>query len=114
MTCRNRARCARFTSPTCSRYWPLARRDYQHRAHLGALDAPSRQQWLTVPTRLPQGRPTLIRDALIVDLGRARRKTMEMLRQHYGAGPHWPALADLLDRVLDAFDRPVSGLPAGG
>ncbi|CAL9569457.1 hypothetical protein SUDANB150_04769 [Streptomyces sp. enrichment culture] len=82
----------------------FARRDYQHRARLGALDAPSRQQWLTVPTRLPQGRPTLIRDALIVDPGRARRKTMGMLRQYYGAGPHWSALAELLDGVLDAFD----------
>ncbi|MFH8702164.1 WbqC family protein [Streptomyces rubrogriseus] len=82
----------------------FARRDYQHRARLGALDEPSRRQWLTVPTRLPQGRQTLIRDALIVDPGMARRKTMGMLRQHYGAGPHWPALAELLDRVLDAFD----------
>ncbi|MFF0585235.1 WbqC family protein [Streptomyces sp. NPDC003781] len=82
----------------------FARRDYQHRARLGALDAPSRRQWLTVPTRLPQGRPTLIRDALIIDPGRARRKTMGMLRQHYGAGPHWPALAALLDGMLDAFD----------
>ena len=26
-----------------------------------------------------------------------------MLRQHYGASPHWPALAQALDPVLDAF-----------
>lgn len=81
----------------------FARRDYQHRARLGVLDAPGRRQWLTVPTRLPQGRPTLIRDALIVDPDRARRKTMGTLRQHYGASPHWPTLAKVLDKVLEAF-----------
>ncbi|WP_369695746.1 WbqC family protein [Streptomyces coelicoflavus] len=60
----------------------FARRDYQHRARLGALDAPGRRQWRSVPTRLPQGRPPLIRDALIVDPGRARRKTVGTLRQY--------------------------------
>ncbi|MFD5748095.1 WbqC family protein [Streptomyces sp. NPDC127033] len=82
----------------------FTRRDYQHRARLGALDGPDRRQWLTIPTRLPHGRPTLIRDALIDDPDRARRKTAGILRQHYGASPHWPALARVLDPVLDAFD----------
>ncbi|WP_328720746.1 WbqC family protein [Streptomyces sp. NBC_00247] len=81
----------------------FTRRDYQHRARLGDLDEPDRQQWLTVPTHLPRGRQTLIRDALIGDPGLARRKTAGMLRQHYGASPHWPALAQALDPVLDAF-----------
>ncbi|MDI6519886.1 WbqC family protein [Streptomyces coelicoflavus] len=81
----------------------FTRRDYQHRACLGPLDEPGRRQWLTVPTRLPQGRPTLIRDALIVDPGRARRKITGTLRQHYGASPHWPTLAQVLDKVLEAF-----------
>lgn len=82
----------------------FARRDYQHRARLGAPDEPDRLQWLTIPTRLPHRRPTLIRDALIDDPDQARRKTAGMLRQHYGTSPHWPALAWILDHVLDTFD----------
>ncbi|WP_327176677.1 WbqC family protein [Streptomyces sp. NBC_01335] len=82
----------------------FTRRDYQHRARLGDLDEPNRSQWLTIPTRLPYGRPTLIRDVLIDDPHRARRKTAGMLRQHYGASPYWPALARVLDEVLDVFD----------
>ncbi|MFJ8752007.1 WbqC family protein [Streptomyces sp. NPDC102441] len=81
----------------------FTRRDYQHRARLACLDDPARQQWLTIPTRLPSGRPTLIRDALIDDVDLARRKTVGMLRQHYGSSPHWPALARVLGPVLDAF-----------
>ncbi|MFJ1595738.1 WbqC family protein [Streptomyces sp. NPDC088261] len=82
----------------------FTRRDYQHRARLGALNEPNRSQWLTVPTRLPHGRPTLIRDALIDDPDRSRRKTAGMLRQHYGASAHWPVLAQAMDPVLTAFD----------
>jgi hypothetical protein len=40
---------------------------------------------------------------VIDDADLARRRTAGMLRQHYGASPHWPALARALDRVLDAF-----------
>lgn len=81
----------------------FTRRDYQHRARLAGLDDPARQQWLTVPTRLPSGRSTLIRDALVDDPALARRRTAGMLRQHYGNSPHWPALAHALDPVLDVF-----------
>ncbi|GGV72103.1 hypothetical protein GCM10010277_84580 [Streptomyces longisporoflavus] len=81
----------------------FTRRDYQHRARLADLDDPARQQWLTIPTHLPGGRPTLIRDAVIDDPAPARRRTAGMLRQQYGASPHWPALAKALDPVLDAF-----------
>jgi len=90
-------------------YWVVlddvqfTRRDYQHRARLADLDAPARQRWLTIPTHLPSGRPTLVRDAVIDDADLARRRTAGMLRQHYGASPHWPALARALDPVLDAF-----------
>ncbi|MFI6121672.1 WbqC family protein [Streptomyces sp. NPDC051064] len=90
-------------------YWVVlddvqfARRDCQHRARLGILDEPGRRQWLTVPTRLPHGRPTLIRDTLIDDPDRACRKTAGMLRQYYGASPYWPALGQALAPVLDAF-----------
>ncbi|MGW6145574.1 WbqC family protein [Streptomyces sp. NPDC055140] len=92
-----------------SDYWivlddvQFTRRDYQHRARLADLAAPACHQWLTIPTHLPQGRPTLIRDAVIADPERARRRTAGMLRQHYGASPHWPVLAQALDPVLDAF-----------
>ncbi|MFG3467102.1 WbqC family protein [Streptomyces sp. NPDC047853] len=82
----------------------FTRRDYQHRARLAAFDDLARQQWLTTPTRLPHGRPTLIREALIDDADRARRRTDGMLRQHYGASPHWPALVRALGPVLEAFD----------
>ncbi|MHC5902637.1 WbqC family protein [Streptomyces sp. S6] len=81
----------------------FARRDYQHRARLAALDNPARHQWLTIPTHLPNGRPTLIRDAVIAEPDIARRRTSGMLRQHYGASPHWSALSQALDPVLDAF-----------
>ncbi|WP_344396030.1 WbqC family protein [Streptomyces asiaticus] len=81
----------------------FTRRDYQHRARLAALDDPARERWLSIPTHLPHGRPTLIRDALIDDPDRARRRTAGMLRQHFRPSPHWPALAEALDPVLDAF-----------
>ena len=81
----------------------FTRRDCQHRARLGILDEPGRRQWLTVPTHLPHGRPTLIRDTLIDDPDRTCRKTAGMLRQYYGASPYWPALAQALVLVLDAF-----------
>ncbi|WP_330177818.1 WbqC family protein [Streptomyces sp. NBC_01498] len=77
-------------------------RDFQHRARLRTLDEPGRRQWLTIPTHLPHRRPTLIRDALIDDPGRARRKTAGTLRQYYGASPYWPALARSLAPVPDA------------
>jgi hypothetical protein len=79
------------------------RRDYQHRARLAALDDPHRRQWLTVPTHLPQGRQTAIRDAVIADLDRSRRRVAHMLPHYYRASPHWPALARELPCVLDQF-----------
>ncbi|WP_079032060.1 WbqC family protein [Streptomyces specialis] len=81
----------------------FTRRDYQHRARLADLGDPARQQWLTIPTRLPGGRSTLLRDALIDNPVLARRRTAGMVRQHYGASPHWPALPEVLEPVLDAF-----------
>ncbi len=81
----------------------FTRRDYQHRARIADLHDPARQQWLTIPTHLPNGRPTLIRDARIDDPALACRRTAGMLRQHYGFSPHWPALAKALGPVLDAF-----------
>ncbi|WP_079027503.1 WbqC family protein [Streptomyces rimosus] len=79
----------------------FARRDYQHRARLTALYDPARRQWLTLPTHLPNGRSTLIRDAEIVDPARARRRIRHTLQHCYGASPHWPALEPALAPALD-------------
>lgn len=81
----------------------FARRDYQHRARLAALDDPDRQQWLTLPTHLPYGRPTLINQVLLADPGRSRRVVSLLIRQYYGHSRHWPAVREVLDAVLDEF-----------
>jgi hypothetical protein len=81
----------------------FARRDYQHRARLADLDEPARQQWLTLPTRLPDGRPTLISQARLAEPGRSRRTVSLLIRQYYGRCLHWPAVREVLDTVLDQF-----------
>lgn len=83
----------------------FARRDYQHRARLASMSHPSRRQWLSIPTHLPHGRSTLIRDALLVDPERSRRRVMHMLAQHYGSSTDWPLFRQELDSVLDEFWR---------
>ena len=80
------------------------RRDYQHRTRLAALADPDRTHWLTIPTHLPQGRQTAIRDALIADPTSAQRRTAAMIRQEYGTSPHWPVLAQALAPVTAVFD----------
>lgn len=82
----------------------FARRDYQHRARLAALDEPARQQWLTLPTRLPHGRPTPIDQARLAEPGRSRRTVSLLTRQYYGRSRYWPAVRDVLDAVLDQFE----------
>ncbi|MEV0449238.1 WbqC family protein [Streptomyces sp. NPDC050600] len=82
----------------------FARRDFQHRARLGSMSSPSRLQWLSIPTHLPDGRSTLIKDAVVVDPQLARRRTTHMLTQHYSRSPDWPILRDGVDSVLQCFD----------
>lgn len=82
----------------------FTRRDYQHRARLADRDEPARQQWLTLPTHLPQGRPTLISQARLVDPQRSRRTVQLLVRQYYGRSPHWQAVSDVLDQVLYTLD----------
>lgn len=82
----------------------FTRRDYQHRTRLAALDAPDQVRWLSIPTHLPQGRQTLIQDALIADPTSARRRTAAMIRHEYRASPHWATLQTALEPVWDAFD----------
>lgn len=82
----------------------FARRDYQHRARLAALDEPAHQQWLMLPTHLPDGRPTLISQARLADPGRSRRTVSLLVRQYYGRSRHWPAVREVLEAVLDEFE----------
>ena len=82
----------------------FTRRDYQHRARLAALDDPQRHQWLSIPTHLPQGRCTTIRDARIADPAGSKRRVARMLTQYYSSSPHWLDLRPRLDAVLDRFD----------
>ncbi|MBK3579722.1 WbqC family protein [Streptomyces sp. MBT65] len=81
----------------------FARRDYQHRTRLAALDDSSKQQWLTLPTHLPNRRPTLINQALLVEPRRSRRTVSLLIRQYYGRSCYWPAVREALDVVLDRF-----------
>ncbi|WP_322767625.1 WbqC family protein [Frankia sp. Cr1] len=81
----------------------LTRRDYQHRTRLAALHDPQQRQWLTIPTHLPHGRQTAIREAVIADPDRSRRRVARMLAQYYSSSPHWPALRRELDTVLERF-----------
>jgi hypothetical protein len=83
----------------------FARRDYQHRTRLAALDDPTRQQWLTLPTHLPNGRPTLVNRALLVEPRRSRRTVSLLIRQYYGRSRYWPAVSEVLDVVLDRFEN---------
>ncbi|KUN30270.1 hypothetical protein AQJ23_00015 [Streptomyces antibioticus] len=82
----------------------FTRRDYQHRARLAAPDDPASQQWLTLPTHLPHRRSTLIRQARLVDRRRSRRTVQLLVRQYYGRSPHWKAVSEVLDAVLDTLD----------
>lgn len=77
----------------------FARRDYQHRARLAALDNPRQHQWLSVETHLPQGRATLIRDAQLADPQPAARRLGQLPAQYYHASPHWQLLHAALEPV---------------
>ncbi|MEU5051923.1 WbqC family protein [Streptomyces sp. NPDC021096] len=81
----------------------FTRRDYQHRARLAALNDPADRRWLSIPTHLPHGRQTLIRDAVMAEPAQSQRRTARVLRQHYGTSPHWSALQQALVPVLDSF-----------
>ncbi|WP_079182090.1 WbqC family protein [Streptomyces yunnanensis] len=81
----------------------FARRDYQHRARLARLDAPHARQWLSLPTHLPNGQPTLISEGRLVEPLKSRRRVAERVRQHYGHSTHWKAVQAALEPVLDRF-----------
>ncbi|MFD8206062.1 WbqC family protein [Streptomyces sp. NPDC059695] len=81
----------------------FARRDFQHRARLAAMSGSARHQWLSLPTHLPHGRSTLIRDAVLTDHERSRQRVATMLPQYYAASPDWALLRPELDSVLAHF-----------
>ncbi|QES18646.1 hypothetical protein DEJ46_05740 [Streptomyces venezuelae] len=83
----------------------FARRDYQHRARLGSTSDPVQHQWLSIPTHLPRGRSTLMREAVLADPERSRRRVMLLLAQHYGDCPDWPLFRHALESVLLRFRR---------
>ncbi|GAA3306078.1 WbqC family protein [Nonomuraea dietziae] len=82
----------------------FARRDYQHRARLAALPDPGVRQWLSLATHLPEGRPTLIRDARLADPARCQRRVGQLLQQLYGRSRHWPLFQERLGPLLSLFD----------
>ncbi|REK91542.1 hypothetical protein DY245_03940 [Streptomyces inhibens] len=79
----------------------FARRDYQHRARLARLNAPHAHQWLSLPTHLPNGRPTLISEGRLVEPLKSCRRVAERVQQHYGRSAHWKAVETALEPVLD-------------
>ncbi|MHB6911380.1 WbqC family protein [Streptomyces sp. DB-54] len=81
----------------------FARRDYQHRARLAALGISHQRQWLTLPTHLPDGRSTLIKEAQLADPDRSRRRIAHMLSQNYGRSRYWPVLRSKLGAVTGKF-----------
>ncbi|MCF4122059.1 WbqC family protein [Antribacter sp. KLBMP9083] len=82
----------------------FARRDYQHRARLAPLGRPQQHQWLTLPTHLPHGRSTTIREARLVEPARARRRLHRTLAHAYGSSRYWLDLEIRLDAVAVAMD----------
>ena len=81
----------------------FTRRDYQHRCRLAAPGDAARQQWLTIPVHLPDGRATTISDVRIA--GPCERRVTRLLQQYYGRSPHWPAFQAVLGEVKAALGR---------
>ncbi|MCX4749183.1 WbqC family protein [Kitasatospora sp. NBC_01287] len=81
----------------------FTRRDYQHRARLGDLRSGA-TRWLSLPTHLPDGRATVIRQARLLDPACSRSRMEGVLREQYRASPFWPEFSDRLGPVLDLFD----------
>ncbi|WP_424534243.1 WbqC family protein [Sphaerisporangium viridialbum] len=82
----------------------FARRDYQHRVRLAALDNPTRWQWLSISTHLPHGRSTLIGQARLADPTRCRRRVAQLLADYYRNSDHWPAFKQQLGSMLTQFE----------
>lgn len=83
----------------------FARRDYQHRARLASLIDPSQTRWLTLPTHLPLGRCTMIRDACVVQPDYAAIRSYRVLRDDCGHSPHWSMVEHCLEPVWNELHR---------
>lgn len=83
----------------------FCRRDYQHRARLARLDDPTQHQWLSLNVHLPHGRPTLIRDAIVIDTARCQRRVAGMLQEFYGRSGNWPSLGARFADVVDLIGQ---------
>ncbi|GAA0589239.1 hypothetical protein GCM10010174_00090 [Kutzneria viridogrisea] len=81
----------------------FAARDYQHRARLGALRDPGRQQWLSLPVHRPRGRASAITEVCLVDPAECAHRVEATIGRLYGRSPHFPVLRGVLDQVRDAF-----------
>jgi len=77
---------------------------YQQRCRLAATSDPARQQWLTVPVHLPNGRDTPINQVHVVDHAATRRRMHRLLQQYYSGSRHWPASVEALGQALAALD----------
>lgn len=83
----------------------FTRRDYQHRARVAPLGRPDRTRWLSLPTHLPDGRATEIRDARLADPHRTAPRIARTIGHCYGRSSHWQQISHVLDRVLDDLTR---------
>lgn len=87
----------------------FTRRDYQHRCRLADPSDPSdpsdpqRQQWLTLPVHLPNGRATRIHDVRLADQARSRRRVTQLLRHTYGQTPYWTAIEEPIRQVQETL-----------
>lgn len=70
----------------------FCRRDYQHRARLGQLTDPTRQQWLSLSVELPRGRATRINEVRLVDQARCQRRLEGLTAQYFARSRHWGQL----------------------
>jgi hypothetical protein len=83
----------------------FASRDYQHRARLGHLDDPNRQQWLSLSVRRLEGRASRLDQVYIVDQRMCQRRTALLIQQYYGLSPHWAGFQEALPLVLECIGQ---------
>jgi hypothetical protein len=77
---------------------------YQQRCRLATVSDPARQQWLTIPVHLPQGRATPINQVRVIDPAATRHRLHRLLQQYYARSRYWPAFEHTLTQVLASLD----------
>jgi hypothetical protein len=82
----------------------FTRRDYQHRCYLApAPGTPLPERWLTLPVHLPDGRATLIKDALLAEPARTAKRTTGILRHYYRRAPYRSDVLALLPGIEESI-----------